>query len=374
MRKTPLILMAAALPMAAQAADVDFKFGGFVKLDAMVSTYSEGDVDGDVYYTPPSAIPVETATGKESTDFDMNAQTSRFNLSSVTTLDNGEKIKAFFEMDFLGGGTAANELVSNSYSPRLRHAFFSYNNLTFGQTWSTFMNTGALPESVDFLGVSEGTVFVRQAQIRYTMGDFQVALENPSARIDMAGSNTITDDASYPDVVVRYNVKAGSADMSVAGLFREISYDDGAGNDDSTTGYGVNFAGKVMIGDDDLKFSYTYGSVGRYVGLASVEDAVIDSDGDLDAPTTSAGYISFRHLWTPKMRSSVTYSMLDADYDDETTAAAYTKSLSSVRVNLMYSPVKPITYGVEYSMATRELVGGADGDLNRVHFTAKYAF
>ena len=223
MRKTPLILMAAAMPFAAQAADVDFKFGGFVKLDAMVSTYSEGDVDGALFYVP-STIPVESATGEETTDFDMNAQTSRFNLTSVTTLDNGEKIKAFFEMDFNGGG--GNELVSNSYNPRLRHAFFSYNNLLVGQTWTTFMNTGALPESVDFLGVSESTVFSRQAQIRYTMGDFQFALENPSSRIDMAGTNSLTDDASFPDVVVRYNMKAGSADMTVAGLFREISYDD----------------------------------------------------------------------------------------------------------------------------------------------------
>ena len=74
------------------------------------------------------------------------------------------------------------------------------------------------------------------------------------------------------------------------------------------------------------------------------------------------------------MRSSITYSMLDADYDDEAAAAAYTKSSSSLRVNLMYSPVKPVTYGVEYTAATRELVGGAEGDLNRVHFTAKYAF
>ncbi|MAS24100.1 MAG: porin [Oceanospirillaceae bacterium] len=371
MRKTPLILMAAAMPFAAQAADVDFKFGGFVKLDAMVSTYSEGDVDGALFYVP-STIPVESATGEETTDFDMNAQTSRFNLTSVTTLDNGEKIKAFFEMDFNGGG--GNELVSNSYNPRLRHAFFSYNNLLVGQTWTTFMNTGALPESVDFLGVSESTVFSRQAQIRYTMGDFQFALENPSSRIDMAGTNSLTDDASFPDVVVRYNMKAGSADMTVAGLFREISYDDGAGTDDSTTGYGVNFSGKVMVGADDLKFSYTYGSVGRYVGLAMVEDAVIDSDGDLDAPVTSAGFVSFRHHWSPKMRSSITYSMLDADYDDEAAAAAYTKSSSSLRVNLMYSPVKPVTYGVEYTAATRELVGGAEGDLNRVHFTAKYAF
>ncbi len=39
MRKTSAILLAAALPMAVQAANTEFSYGGYIKLDAMMSTY-----------------------------------------------------------------------------------------------------------------------------------------------------------------------------------------------------------------------------------------------------------------------------------------------------------------------------------------------
>ena len=67
--------------------------------------------------------------------------------------------------DFLGSGQG-NELVSNSYSPRLRRAFVKYGNWLAGQEWSTFQNTSAIPESASFLILSDGMVFIRQPQIR----------------------------------------------------------------------------------------------------------------------------------------------------------------------------------------------------------------
>ncbi len=110
------------------------------------------------------------------------------------------------ELDFLGSAQG-NENVSNSYSPRLRHAFFTYKNLTVGQTWSTFMNVSALPETVDFVGVMDGTVFARQPQVRYTTGNLEVALENPASTV----GGTDTNDNSMPDVVARYSIKSGNS-------------------------------------------------------------------------------------------------------------------------------------------------------------------
>ena len=79
-------------------------------------------------------------------------------------------VMGFIEMDFWGGG--GNEIVSNSANPRIRHAFIKYKDVLAGQTWSTFMNTSAIPESADFAGATLGLVFIRQGQVRYTMGDF----------------------------------------------------------------------------------------------------------------------------------------------------------------------------------------------------------
>lgn len=378
MRKTSAILLAAALPMAVQAANTEFSYGGYIKMDAMMSTYSDGDIGagslGRDFYVP-STTPTSGGTGEETSSVDFSAKSSRLNFKTVTTTDSGEKVTGFIEMDFLT--TSGNEVVSNSNSPRLRHAFFTYNNLTFGQTWSTFMNVGALPETVDFLGVSDGTVFNRQAQIRYTMGDFQFALENPESTVAGVG---VTDDVGLPDMVARYNIKAGDHAFTVAAIGRQMAYQNGVSGagkiDESTNGFGVSLSGMVKLGADDLKFSYTTGNVGRYVGLGAVSDVTIAANGDLKTTTVNAAFVAYRHFWSDKMRSTIAYSMLDADYDDDTIAAGLVESSSSTRLNLMYSPTKEVTYGVEYSMATLEKVTTTknEGDMNRLHFTAKYSF
>lgn len=369
MTKTPALLLISALPFAVQAANTEFSYGGYIKFDATYSEYKDGDMAaaglGRDFYVP-STIPTGATNGTES--IDMHAKSSRFNLKAVTTLDNGEKLTSFIEMDFLGS-VQGNELVSNSYSPRLRHAFFSYNNLTVGQTWSTFMNVGALPETVDFVGVSDGTVFVLQALVRYTLGNLQLALENPETNL----SGTAQDDNSVPDLVARYNIKAGDHSVSVAALGRQLRTQTSAGVTESATGFGVNVAGVLKLGRNDLKFSVAQGQLGRYVGLGAVADAVLDGNGEIEATDVTAAFVAYRHFWTPQLRSTIAYSMLDADYDDSA-AVTLNKKANSSRINLMYSPSKEVTYGVEYSMASLEKVGGDKGDMNRLHFTARYTF
>lgn len=374
MRKTPLIILTAvALPFAVQAAETEFSFGGFIKADAMFSQYKDEKIDGLDYYIP-SQTPIESA-GDNINAFNTSAKASRFNFKTVTTLDNGEEITAFVELDFLGGANG-NEVVSNSYNPRLRHAFVKHNNLTIGQTWSTFMNVGALPESVDFIGPSEGTVFSRQVQVRYDIGDFQVALENSETTLNGSAQNA----SQMPDIVGRYNIKAGEHAFSVAALVRELRSDKTAtGNiDDSSIGFGVNAAGVINLGKDNIKFSASYGQIGRYVGLGTASDAIAVGN-DLEATDVLAAFVSYQHFWSNKLRSTLTYSMLDASYDNDADAIysngdPLNEKSQSARVNLLYSPVSSMTYGVELSNAKLEKVGGADGSFNRVHFTAKYAF
>ena len=40
----------------------------------------------------------------------------------------------------------------------------------------------SLPEAVDFVGPTDGTVFVRQAQLRYTTGNFSLAWKTRTPR------------------------------------------------------------------------------------------------------------------------------------------------------------------------------------------------
>ncbi len=375
MRKTPLVLMAAALPMAVHATNTEFSYGGYIKLDATISQYSEGEIAaasaGRDFYVP-ATIPTSPKgdDGDSVTNFDIHAKTSRFNFKTVTDFAHGRRITSFVELDFMlaPGG---NEVVSNSYNPRLRHAFIKTGNWLFGQTWSTFMNIVALPETVDFVGVSDGTVFNRQAMIRYTNGNFQFALENSETTTPDAN-----DDGTVPDVVARYNFRAGKSAFALAAIGRQLNTYTAANVNvpklaESTLGFGISLSGKIALGRDDIKFAVNKGAIGRYVGLSEAADAVI-KDGDLSATDVTAAFVGYRHFWNRQLRSTLAYSMLKADYDVDNTGD--TESSYSVRLNLMFSPVDKLTYGIELSQANHKLDTDEEGNLTRVHFTTKYAF
>ncbi len=378
MRKTSIILLAAALPMAVQAANTEFKFGGYVKYDAMMTKYSDGEGNQAAgglarQFYVPSLIPTGDAEGR--TEFDSGVKTSRFNFKTTTNLDNGEKVVSFIELDFLSGG--GDERISNSSNPRIRHAFFKYGNYTFGQTWTTFMNPAHLPESVDFLGVSDGSVFARQSMVRYTNGPLQVALENSATTVNNIPAAALdgtkeTDDATLPDVIVRYNIKADNADFMVAGVARQLAYTNGD-IDESITRFGLTASGKIQLDKDDIKFSVAKGHLGRYTGLGQSSDATLTNNDKLVGNSVTAAYIGYRHFWTDSVRSTLAYSMFRADNHADA-GKAVNESSKSIRANVMWSPAPKMTFGVEASKATLKKESGAEGDFKRLHFTAKYAF
>jgi len=354
-----------------------YKFGGYVKLDTIFSDYSGGPSTGagrDFYI--PGTVPVGDGPGESYVDF--HAKESRINFGSTHNLDNGASIRTFIEMDFLLSGQG-DERVSNSFAPRLRHAFFTYNNWLFGQTWMTFFNVGALPENLDFVGPAESTIFGRQAMVRYTTGNWQFAAENPETTITPygGGGRIVADDNLMPDLVARYNMKGDWGSVSFAGIVRELAYENNAaGIDDSTYGYGVSVSGKHMIGaKDDFRWMASIGSgLGRYMGLNTANGAVLDSEGNLEAIDSWGAFASLRHFWSEQWRSNFTLGYLSVDNNIDLTGSGVTSDAASAHVNLIYSPVPKLDFGVEYIYATREIESGLDGDLNRFQFSAKYAY
>lgn len=354
-----------------------YSFGGFIKLTASFSDYSDGDLAagsaGRDFYIP-GTIPVGGQS--ESQDFDISAKESRINFKSSHVLANGKKVKTHIEMDFLlpPGG---NERVSNSYNPRVRHAYFTYDGLLFGQTWSTFQDTSALPESVDFLGASEGIIFSRQSMIRYNQGAWQFAIENPETTITPfnGGGRIVADDNGTPDFVVRYNHKASWGHISAAALLRQLAYENG-GVDSSESSTGISLTSKIKLGEkDDIKVNLSTGSgLGRYVALNTANGAVLDATGELNAIDTTAAAVSYRHFWNEKWRSSIIFSTFSVDNDTNLTGLGVTESANSYQVNLMFSPDPKLTLGFGLLNATRDLENGDSGDLQRILFTAKYAF
>jgi hypothetical protein len=356
--------------------NTEIGFGGYVKLDAMWTDSSDGQIAtgiGRDFYVP-SLTPVGGAS--ESATWDMHARQSRFFFTSDTMLENGKKITGRFEFDMMAT-TIGDQRVSNGFAPEIRHAFVTYDGWTLGQTWTTFMDVNALPDSLDFVGTTDGTIFVRQAQVRYTSGGFQVSLENPETTVTPfnGGTRIVTDDNSLPDVVARYNHTADWGGLTVSGLVRQLSYQNGA-IDDSTNGYGLSFSGKYNISKtDDLRFVVNYGKgLGRYLSLNTSNDAVLTNSNELEA-IKSVGYsLAYKHAWNDKMRSSIFYSAQTIDNPVAYTGLAQTESTASLSANLIYQVASKLSVGAEFRHATRTLESDLEGDLNRLQFSAKYDF
>jgi len=359
--------------------DHTVKFGGFVKVDASASSYSGGDpVNGDALreFHIPGSIPIGGADEDTATDF--NARQTRFWLTT-DGLVSGHKISTRLEMDFQTLPGTADQRTTSPANPALRRAFVTIDNWLIGQEWTNFQNTAVLPESADFIGAAEGTVFARQVQVRYTRGPFSVSVENPETTVTPfnGGARVVADDSSLPDFTARYAVSRPWGDVQFAGLLRQLKYQNPATDIDSTaTGWGLSASTKVKVGtNDDIRLMVTGGEgIGRYVGLNFSNDAVLDSSGELEAIGVVAGFAAYRHVWAPGWRSSLIWSAQNVDNDTSITGLAVNRSAQSIHANLIWSPVKAFDVGAELMFADREIESGANGDMTRLILFAKYGF
>ncbi|MBT8118105.1 MAG: porin [Gammaproteobacteria bacterium] len=361
-------LTASAYTFKDSSGDVEFKVGGYAKLSAIYSGTDSGKLDNtlgrNIYL--PSATPV--GSGDSYQTLDLTARESRINFGAKTT-QGGHKLSMFLEMDFLGT-TDGNEVVSNSYSPRMRHFFFTFDNWLFGQTWSTFMDTAALAESVDFLPMPEGIVFIRQAQVRYTMGNVQVALENPESYITGTADRDV---GILPDLTANMKLKVEGGHLRFNGLFRQLRVDE-PGIDESEFGYGIGVSGKIKVGStDDFRFSANYGDgMGRYTSLGLVKDGIL-INGKIETVKSIAASAAYRHVWNAKASSNIILSMADID-NPGGAAASENKGSTSIQINYLFRPVKQVSYGIMFLTGERETEGDGKGRLNRIQASAKYSF
>ena len=360
------------------AAGTKLSYGGFIKLDTMYTNYSDGKPSNTLIedFMVPSLIPVSDGSGDSYSGTNMHVKTSRFFFKTSTPTDAGT-IQTHFEMDFAVGGQG-DERISNSYANRLRHAYVKWNygeneSLLAGQTWSTFFNVSALPANLDFVG-PVGTIFNRQPMIRWQSGGLMLAAENARSRFNGQAHDEFHE--GMFDLVARYNGKAGDLNWSIAGIGRELTYDDGAGADDSTYGYGVSLAGKWMLGSDDLRFMANYGNaLGRYMGLNAFNDGYIAPDGSIETIDQMGAFVAYRHSFSPKWSGGFTLSMAEADNPDSVdyaAAATLAKSYQTGHLNLVYSPTAKLSIGGELIYGTKELENGNDGSMNRLLMSIKY--
>ena len=306
--------------------------GGYIKLDAR---YVDGNINSIVndYWVGAGNVGDISRTSFRATE-------SRLNAKYV----HGE-VTGFIEMDLHGGG--GNEIISNSSNPRVRHAFIKYKNILAGQTWSTFVNTSALPEAADFGGPLNAVAFIRQGQIRYTEGNFQVAIENPESDKGDPSQDSI------PDVIAKYTFNGDWGNVSISGLARQLN--TVGGNSESAFGYGI--AGKIKtIGKDDIRFQFHGGETGRYVGVVAARDLVGE-----EVEETTSFMVSYRHFWTDDIRSTAFYGNTTTDVADN--------DRSHWGINLFKNYTKELSFGVEVGNFDS---ADQDADSNYAQVSVKY--
>lgn len=359
-------------------ANTEYDVGGYIKLDAMISrtdsgSLPSGSIGRDFYI--PGLTPVGDGASNTYTDF--HARETRFFFRATQTLENGEKISGYVEFDFLGtpGG---DKRVTNSYSPRVRHAFIQYRNWLAGQFWSNFQDVTIIPESPDFIGSPDGIVFNRQPQIRYTTATgWSFAVEAPETTVtpNQGGTARVTTgDTAMPDLTARYQTKVDNVHYSVAGIVRRLEYRNN-GVSDTINGYGINLTSKIEFGPHDLRLGVVHGEgIGRYVGVNSVNDAVVDNMLNLDTLGYTGFTAAYRHVWNDKYRTNIIFAQGKFKDQREYTGINANDSTRRIAANLMYQVNEKLVVGGEISRANRELLSGSDGNLDRIQFSAMYSF
>jgi hypothetical protein len=306
-------------------------FGGYIKVDGR---YVDGDVGYRDFWIGGGA------SGEDKSQIKFFANETRFNTKYV----HGD-VTGFIEMDFYGG--SGNEIISNSYNPRIRHATIKYKNILVGQTWTTFMNTSSLAETADFGGPHVGESFVRNTQFRYSNGGFQVSLENPESY----GGDPSED--SVPDFIAKYTFKGDWGNVSVAGLARQLNTLGG----ETESALGVSVAGRIKTtGKDDFRFFAATGNLGRYVGTVAATDLVGE-----EAEDSTSFMAAYRHFWSEGVRSTVFYGNTTTDLSD--------RDRSHWGVNLIKNYTPKLSFGAEFGQYT---VDDQDADSIYAQVFAKY--
>ncbi len=377
-----LLLGAGAATVSAQENKTVVDIYGFAMLDM---GYQTGQNDPDWFdVVRPTKLPsFENEFGHDGRFF-AGVRQSRFGIKSFTPTAAGD-LNTIFEFELFGVGVDAGQTTF-----RLRHAWGELGHFGAGQTWSPFMDPDVFPNSVEYWGPN-GMVFFRNVQLRWTpfsgTNTFMVALERPGAsgdagvyagRIDLAD---VSPRFPLPDLSARWRHTADWGHFQVAGILREIKWDDlGTVPGDISgdqLGWGVNVSTNVKFGAKNLiRASIVVGEgIENYMNDAPVDIGITNDPTDIGEALPLVGLVAFyERNWNEKFSSCIGFSSLDIDNSEGQAPSAFHVGQYAL-ANVMYYPVPSVMLGPELQWGKRE--NNSDGftvDDFRIQFSAKYNF
>lgn len=367
------------------------EFGGYAKLDFIYDFEQEhGDaLDG-------SSIRIGAP---DDGGFNAHVRQSRFNFRTTTDTAQGP-LRTLLEFDFFG--SRGNQLISNSHTPRLRHAYGEWNGWLAGQNWSLFMPIAFGANTVDF-GGPVGVTFIRQAQLRYTFPQngawrFAVSAESSefSGRVQRAATaadvtsgaatavgdiitQTVSETTSngvraeiddLPDFVASADWSNGTQSARAAVLLRSLNSPNDA---DSDTGWGLSLAGATPLwAGGRIAGSVTYGDgIGRYIVTGVGQDALVDTAGNLNTIESWGAAFQVTQQLSETFSAGLAYGYYGVE---DTFSPTDTDNIQSIHASLFYRPNNKVTFGGEVIWSERELVSGAADSITRLQTSVQFNF
>ena len=335
---------------------------GNIRLDSLYQI--EGGTQSRLY-NQISSVPLS----RDSASSDIlksSLAATRLGLDFKTPIGN-KNVAGKIEVDFLGANDAL----------RIRHAYLTYNQWLIGQTWSNFAIPDYMPESIDALGYVGGAV-KRDPQVRYTQKF------NPNSNLVIALEDT-KDSSSHmrlPALTLRFNQKfTDSLNISARTML-----DEKRAEDDHATAWGLGLGIKYdILKNTSLKADYYHvKGDSSLVSWANAGFIVDRDDNTLVMNKFNSITVGVTQQFNEKIRGTLGYGYMRADPNDEYLNASadltkVNKELWQTWANIFYSPIKPISFGLEYVYGERkayaaDLQGSDTGIDNRINAVAIYNF
>jgi hypothetical protein len=309
-----------------QTGGVTVKIGGFIEAAGIYRSRNEvADIASSF-----GGIPLANTAANHESELRGSARQSRFTMLVQGKPDDATTLAAYAELDFQGAAPTANSTESNSYNPRIRQLYATYDrsdlgvHVLAGQAWSllTLNQKGIDPRSeapplvIDAQYVP-GFTWARQPQARFvksllndalalglsiespqtnfstsgfTIGANGVVLPNGGfANVNNPGGSGFASTVNYssdiaPDIVVKAALDPGYGHYEAYGVARFLHdrVDNiGSGHNSTSIAGGGGAAALVPIIPGVLEFrgSFLAGyGIGRY-GSGQIPDATIKPDG-----------------------------------------------------------------------------------------------
>ncbi|WP_159516408.1 DcaP family trimeric outer membrane transporter [Acinetobacter sp. 18QD2AZ41W] len=354
----------AAAPKALSTkSDTEVKLYGFVRGDAnYIIEGSSGDFSDVANVGNGKANQPNAQQTRDK--FVATAKTTRIGLDFKTNVE-GAEIGGKLESDFAG--------TNDSF--RVRQAYLTYENWLIGQTQSTFLSNHA-PFMIDFsTNVGGGTT--RLPMVRY---GFDLT---PATQLFLAAekpNSSATDiKSSVPTLTAKlahnFDDKKGNAS---ARALVEVYKDENINKRKAGWGLAAGTTYQVL---DPLKatldVSYTKGVNGILYGT-NANPAFVDDENDRNIEQNEiwAVQTGLTYSILPNLKTSVGYGALFADKDSDYAKvnASANKEVQQAWANMVYSPVKPLEFGVEYVNGERKEFNNKKFKDNRIGLMSKYSF